>query len=399
MMNRLVIVVVCISVAANLFGQTEIKKVKPSDTDPLIATFNFDSNYVYLNPTVAARNVLVVYLPGSNSEPKHTEFFGILAADLGFHSIGLMYPNVPAVASMCTNSSDPSCHENVRREIIEGSNYSAQVEINSTECILNRTKKLLIYLNANYPSENWGHYLDVNNELIFSNIIFSGGSQGGGHAAVIGKYFPTKRIVCFSAPKDYSLYYNAPPLWYSNGTWQTAKSEIYTFNHTLDFYAEQLQILDSLGLDDFGSPINIDSNSSPYNFTRQLFTSYPVPAGDEHGCTVADNKTPKVLGVPVFLPVWTYMLTENLTTGVSDNFNEQDLPLILSPNPTNSSVYLELPNNHYVIKLYDQTGQLIREEQSMTGNVQIDLSTLNAGLYFIQAHCDQQFFTGKVMKQ
>ena len=77
MMNRLVLVVVCISVAANLFGQTEIKKVKPSDTDPLIATFNFDSNYVYLNPTVSARNVLVVYLPGSNSEPKKTEFFGL----------------------------------------------------------------------------------------------------------------------------------------------------------------------------------------------------------------------------------------------------------------------------------------------------------------------------------
>jgi hypothetical protein len=402
MMNKFILLCALIFISSYMVSQTVVRQIRPSDTDSLITTFNTDSNYVYLNVSIAAKNILVVHLPGSFGEPKRATLFGTLAADLGFHSIGLMYPNIPTVGSFCTNSSDPDCFENVRREIVEGVDYSSSLTINLNESILNRTKKLLVFLSTNYPSENWGQYLDVNNNLDFSKIIFSGHSQGGGHAAIIAKYYPIKRAICFSSPKDWRNIPDAPPLWLSSGNWQTQSSEIYCFNHVLDEHINhQLEIWDSLGLNSFGIPINVDSFSTPYNNTRQLTTSYNVPTGNDHACTIQDNKTPKVSNVPAFIPVWTYMLTNNLTIGLTSNLFEQNVQLLLTPNPTNNLVSFELSlkDEEYMIKLYDQTGKLLLQKKSVIGNNQLDLTNFNSGLYFVQLHSDKNIIKGKVIKQ
>jgi len=292
---------------------------------------------VYLDESITSNNILIVHLPGSYGNPNKAQLFGTLAAELGFHSIGLSYPNTPTVSSICSNSSDLSCYENVRREIITGTDLSTEVSVDTTECIFNRIKKILIYLKTNYPSENWAQYLDVNNDLIYSKIIFSGHSQGGGHAALIAKDYAIKRAICLSAPKDYSSYFDTPASWIYSTNWQTAKNKIYTFEHTLDNYTEQLEILDSLGLNIYGLPVDEDNNSSPYNNTLQLITSYSVPSGNEHGCTVVDNKTPLNSGTPVFLPVWTYMLTNDITLGSPLLVTVKLLILKVFPNPTTST--------------------------------------------------------------
>ncbi|MBU3682260.1 MAG: T9SS type A sorting domain-containing protein [Flavobacterium sp.] len=399
MINKIIFAFTSIALSVNLYGQTIVKKVKPSDTDPLITTFNVDSNYVYLNTAVTSKNILVVHLPGSYGEPKRATLYGTLAADLGFHSIGLMYPNIPTVGSICSSSSDAYCYDNVRREIIEGVDYSTGIAINSTECIFNRLKKLLTYLTINYPTENWGQYLDINGDLIFNKIIFSGHSQGGGHAALIGKYYPIKRAVCFSSPKDWSNFFGSPPLWLSPTGWQTSPNNIYCFNHTLDEHTRQLEIWNVLGIDNFGAPINVDINSTPYSNTRQLTTTYSVPVSDEHACTIQDNKTPKIAGIPVFIPVWTYMLTDNLTTGLSNNSFDSNFSLQLIPNPTNDFVTLELTDENHFIKIYDQTGKCMLEQNSTTGKTQINLTTLTSGLYFIVVSGGKKTYTGKVIKQ
>jgi hypothetical protein len=211
MTKKIILLCAFLTVSIFTFSQTVVRKIRPSDTNPLITTFNTDSNYVYINTALTAKNILVIHLPGSYGEPKRAVLYGTLAADLGFHSIGLMYPNVPTVGSICASSSDPSCFENVRREIVDGIDHSLNISIGANECILSRVKNLIIYLKTNFASENWGQYLDINNNLIFNKIIFSGHSQGGGHAALIGKYYPLKRAVCFSAPKDWSNYFDAPP--------------------------------------------------------------------------------------------------------------------------------------------------------------------------------------------
>ncbi len=70
----------------------------------------------------------------------------------------------------------------------------------------------------------------------------------------------------------------------------------------------------------------------------------------------------------------------------------------LSPNPTNDFVTLELTNEIYFIKIFDQTGKCVLEQTSNTGKVQINLTTLTAGLYFIQASGNKKTLTGKVIK-
>jgi hypothetical protein len=400
MTKNFILLCACFFFSINIFSQTVVRQIRPSDTDPLITTFDTDSNYVYINTASTAKNILVVHLPGSYGEPKRATLYGTLAADLGFHSIGLMYPNIPTVGSFCTNSADVDCFENVRREIVEGADYTTDVSISYNESILNRTQKLLVFLNANFPTENWGQYLDINGDIIFSKVIFSGHSQGGGHAALIAKFYPIKRAICFSSPKDWRNMTNSPPLWLSAGSWQTQNSNIYVFNHILDEHTNhQLEIWDSLGLNNYGLPVNVDSNSSPYNNTRQLTTSYSVPLGDDHSCTIQDNKTPKILGIPVFIPVWTYMLTDNLTTGLSDNYTLNTTELLISPNPTNDIVTLQLTDELHNLKIYDQNGKCVLEQISTTSIIKLDLTSLNSGLYFIRILGDKNVYTGKIVKQ
>ncbi len=260
-------------------------------------------------------------------------------------------------------------------------------------------KKLIIYLDNNFPTENWGQYLDVNNNIDYSKIIFSGHSQGGGHAALIAKYYLIKRAVCFSSPKDWSNFFDSPPVWLSNGTWVTSPSNIYCFNHILDEHTRQLEIWDSLGIDNYGLPVNVDLNSTPYNNTRQLTTSYSVVVGDEHACTIQDNKTPKVAGVPVFIPVWIYMLNENLLTGLSNNAIDNKEEFQFTPNPTSDFVTFELKDENQLIKIFDQTGKCVLEQNSAFGKNLINLTSLNSGLYFIQILGDKKTFNGKIVKQ
>ena len=207
-------------------AQTQVRQIKPSDTDGLISTFDLDSHYVYLNPSNANQNVLVVHLPGSYGEPKRASLFGTLAADLGFHCIGLMYPNIPTVGSLCANSNDPNCFEKTRGEIIEGIDYSNAIDITLHESIFSRLKQLLIYLNGQYPTENWGQYLTANQDLIFEKLIFSGHSQGGGHAALIAKYYPIQRALCFSSPKDWYNVIDAPANWLNASNWLTGPDKV-----------------------------------------------------------------------------------------------------------------------------------------------------------------------------
>lgn len=381
-------------------AQTIIRQIKPSDTDPAIATFNTDSHYVYLNPTVTSKNYLLVHLPGSFGEPKRATLFGTLAANLGFHSIGLMYPNAPTVGSFCSNSNDPDCFENVRREIVEGADYSSSVVIAPNESVLSRTKKLLMYLQANYPLENWAQYLTTGNDLNYSKIIFSGHSQGGGHAAIIAKYFPVYRTICFSSPKDWRNVTNAPPLWLSNGNWQTSASSIYAFNHELDEHNQQLIIWDSLGLSAFGNPVNIDNTAAPYTNTRQLTTNYTVPSGDDHACTIQDNKTPKVSGIPVFNEVWTYMLTNNLTTNhmLYNNFAAHNY-FKVTPNPAKDQVRIELTEeDSYRLSIYNQIGSQVMEQNMQTKSMNVAIHNLKPGYYTIRVTSRHKSLVGRLIK-
>lgn len=378
MIKKAIILSFTIVASINVFGQLTIKKIKPSTTDATINTFDADSNFVYLNQSISPKNLLLVHLPGSYGEPKRATIFGSLAANQGFHSIGLMYPNVPTVGSFCTNNADLTCFENVRREIIEGMDHTSEISIPFNEGIHNRIKKLISYLSINYPNENWGQYLDGNGEVNWEKIIVSGHSQGGGHAAVMAKYFPLKRALCFSSPKDWNNTIDNVPPWLSSTNWLTNRSDVYVFNHVLDVHEQQVIIWDSLGLNSYGAPVSVDNSAFPYNSTRQLTTNYVVTSGDEHASTIQDNKTPKVNSIPVFEPVWIYMLTFDLLADLTTSEIENNQ---FFPSPTNSEINVPIAFLDQKIKLLDCAGKVVLES---INSKTINVSNLPNGFYFLK---------------
>lgn len=376
-------------------GQTLIRQIKPSDTDPAIQTFDLDSHYVYLSPSSANQNKLVVHLPGSYGEPKRATIFGNLAAELGFHSIGLMYPNIPTVGSLCANSNDPNCFEKTRGEIIEGIDYSNALDITTHESIFSRLRYLLVYLHANYPEEGWNQYLTTNNELNFPKIIFSGHSQGGGHAALIAKYYPIERALCFSSPKDWYNVSNSPAAWLSSGNWVCNPSNLYCFNHDLDEQDRQFEIWNAMGLNSVGTALSVDQFTTPYQHTHQLTTNFSVPIGDEHASTIQDNKTPKVNGEAVFIPVWTYMLTHTGTNGLSSDLENE---WTITPNPFSDVLEVSVQNTLFDLKIIDQEGKILLIKDNNQGFSSFNTSNLPSGIYFIEIQTERGTLFKKLIK-
>jgi hypothetical protein len=74
---------------------------------------------------------------------------------------------------------------------------------------------------------------------------------------------------------------------------------------------------------------------------------------------------------------------------------------VLYPNPSDGMVNLQFENaGEYLIEVYNSTGQLVLTNKTQTLFAQIDLSDLEAGIYFISiADADGNKTTGKILKQ
>lgn len=221
------------------FAGIHLRSISPDATDPRIRTFTSDSHYIGSPEITKHRNLLLVHLPASFHLASESSHYLQLAAREGYHVISLAYPGIDNMHSSCEHSTDPPCYENFHREVAEGKNYSPGIEIDTFESIFFRLKRALDYLQENYPLENWSYFLDEQGRLDHSRMIWSGHSDGAGHAAVISKYYTVHRVVCFSGPKDFSLHYYLPPVWVHTGEWKTDKSRIYGFTHTSDEYLFQ----------------------------------------------------------------------------------------------------------------------------------------------------------------
>lgn len=315
-MNKtLVIIAICWLLVLNGWGQNlpNFKTVLPSLTDSEINTFD-TSHGVYFNPHIKSQNKLVVFIPGTGGAGMGAKLFSQVAANEGFHAVVLSYPSAVA-ATICHSQNDKNCFENFRREIIEGKDLSSLIEVNKANSIENRLQKLLLYLKKNFAKENWGHFLDEKDEINWEKLILSGQSQGGGHAPLMAKFHKVSRVIMFSAPKDYDRRNQKPAKWYGEG--KTPLKNYFAFNHKQDLqgcdFMQQLEILKTLGLYKFGEPVDVNNAPFPYNSTRILITDYPgtpVTSIEAHTSLMGDARTPlDKEGIPLFKPVWIYMLT------------------------------------------------------------------------------------------
>ncbi len=314
-MKSLFFIVCVLAVTVNIYAQTTqpAQQVMPSATDPSIDSFDTPHN-AYFTPSVKSKNELVVFLPGTGGSGRGGVLFSQTASELGFHVVSLSYPSsIPA--AICQSETDENCFENFRLEIITGQDKSALIEVSRANSIENRLHKLLMYLREKNGREGWGNYLTDKNEIKWEKLVLAGMSQGGGHAPLMAKYHRVSRVVMFGAPKDYDAKNNRPAKWYGNG--KTPLDRFFAFNHKQDRqgcdFPQQLEILRTFGLYKFGEPVDVDSVVSPYNYSHILITNFPgreVSSAEAHTSVFSDPVTPKdEIGLPLFQPVWTYMLT------------------------------------------------------------------------------------------
>lgn len=342
-----------------LDGQVLSRRIFAEDDGPGMGQAVQDSHTVYLNDVVYRRSLLLIHLPSSFDQTTRSSVFCSLAAQSGYHVISLAYPGLTNMYSSCEHSTDAACYENIHLELVDGINRASQIEIDSSESILYRLNRLLHFLNSNYPAEGWDRFLDEQGRIRFASTIWSGHSDGAGHALVIAKVHRVHRVICFSGPKDFSLHYYLPPVWFSNGSWKTDRSEIFAFAHTSDDYAFQREIWDSLGLSKFGAPMNVEASQPPYNSSHQLITSYPLPVANIHGSTILDDRTPRIAGNWVYEPVWKYVL-DFASTPVKESNSVPFISIYPNPVQRGNPITLNTDITTGTARLYDLNGRLLR---------------------------------------
>ena len=303
-----------------------IRPIAPSTIDPAAVTPSDTANdlHIVIPPLagVTSANKLFVFLPGTGGVPNEYELILKAAASRGFHAIGLDYPNPTEVGALCSpanGNSDPNCFWNVRRTIITGDADSPGVlSVTKPNAIVTRLSKALAYLNQQYPGEGWSQYLDAGGAVVWSKVVMSGHSQGGGHAGVMAKLYPLSRACYFASPPDWDLTARptAPAFWEAYPA-LTPASQQFGFAGLQDSavpYAQLSAIWQTLGLGAEASSVQVTSSAAPSGNSHRLTTdlqpntSTGALGNPSHGLTVRDAFTPLTAdGKPVFDAAWGYL--------------------------------------------------------------------------------------------
>lgn len=288
--------------------------VAPQITDSQIDR-NLQNHYVAINSSAAPKNQLFLFFAGTGGVPFNYQEVNNTAADLGFHTIALSYPNNEAVNQLCGGAnSDLDCYANVRLEIKDGIDRTALVDVNRPNSIENRLLKLLIYLRQQRPDENWGQFLINDLTINWTRIVVSGHSQGGGHAGIIGRFHPVPRSIMFAA-MDVNGLANAPANWIARPkTTPNASTpdKFWGFSHLRDeqvnFTTLSTRVWPVYGMPQFGQIVNVDAAAPPYNNTHSLTSN--IECENFHGCVAADGRLIRdPNGVPIYQPVWQYLMS------------------------------------------------------------------------------------------
>lgn len=283
-------------------------------TDPAISD---GAPHIVFSPQTTHNGRLLVFFPGTGARPDHYTMLAERAANLGYAVVNLSYVNDIAVNFICSfsgpGSDDGDCHEKVRTEVLSGSNASPFVHVDRANSIENRLAALLTYLKANDSSVDWGQFL-LSGTIEWSKIAAAGHSQGGGHAAFIGKRTRVDRALLFSSTE--------PASWTEKSS-VTPPEQYFAFAHEHETLQRSIRnSWPKLGIP--GPEENIDAGL-PDNDSQQLLTARGLCNGSDsdsayHQCTSSDLFTPRDgTGVPTFGPIWDLMLTRPVSAACEDS--------------------------------------------------------------------------------
>jgi hypothetical protein len=321
---------------------------RPSATDAAITQFN-DRHFAVVDPAVTSRGRLVLFLPGTGANPFLYREFPRNAASLGFHALGLMYPNDSAINALCEQNAplDPQAAGNARLEVIDGTHRVSFLTVDVTNSILNRLLKALQYLHSTYPAQGWNQYYS-GSSVLWGRLIVCGHSQGAGMAAMLAKTRITDRCILFTG-MDWWVAGNRPYDWMLSAP-QTPVDRWYLLAHERDpflAFTEMQTAAAALDVTRYGACVQVESSTSASHGGRHFLSTNLEPAPAQptsyHGCPVVDAATPlQSNGItPVFKPVWDYLLL-NATAPVTLEFSTGGLSILFSPGTLEQSEDLAL---------------------------------------------------------
>lgn len=375
------------------------KVIFPSLTDNAIDNV-FGYHQTYLNTAVTPLNKLFLFLPGSNSSPFAYDGVQKLAAENGYHSLGISYSNA-TISPLCSGSNDSLCFDKVRGEVITGAALSDTVNVNVANSINNRVLKALQYLNANFPAENWGQFYN-GSTILWNKIAVAGHSQGGGHAAFIAKQNVVDRVVLLASPKDYFVApLNKAAAWINNPS-ITPTCKYYALTHEDDFlgctYNQQLQIFNRLGIDTFAANAIFETSNGNYNNSHVIISTINgLNSSSAHNVVGVDVLAANICKVPYYTPAWNYMMTNNdcLTTGIIQNNYPNKISIY--PNPAAAEINILIPSNqNFKTEIINSLGETVLSSQNQSN---INVSSLSSGIYFIRVVQNNNMFQTKFIKQ
>jgi hypothetical protein len=288
--------------------------ITPSQTNPNINSYN-SPHTVYLDTRQPSKNKLFVFFPGTSGFPDVYTRIVEKAASMGYHALGLTYPNGSEIYVASGTNPDNTSFGRCRQEIFDGSDQSLAISVTPDNCIQGRLTKLLEYLSTQHPEQNWGQFLNVGN-INWSKCVVAGHSQGGGHAWFISKKVSVARAISF-ASIDWNTWLGRSADWITEPG-STPSSKLFSINspkdQIFDYGNVQTQWND---LQLPGSATSIDSVASPYGQSHRLYTR-AIPAINllvpDHNLTCLDPYiplTPDGKIDPKIEAGWSYLLDVN----------------------------------------------------------------------------------------
>ena len=280
-----------------LHAEVKVLRVEPSQTDPSIETVHGPSIALY-DPQAAPRHRLFFLLVGTGGKATNSQRIDSAFASWGYHAISLDYENnVIAVSS--AHSLDPTSFGRYRKEIVTGAPVSAKVTVNRANSILNRFRKMLLYLAKHDPKGGWGQFIK-HGQPVWNRIVVAGHSQGSGHAAYIGKLFKVDRVLMFSGPQDYMDDLHKPAPWQARKS-ATPPSRFFAFLNLKDPFNVHHQIANCMALMKLSKPETLMVKPGEVIRGTNHILIDDIPTKQHHGSTL----------FPEFENVWKYMATSD----------------------------------------------------------------------------------------
>ena len=204
-----------------------------------------------------ASGPLLLFLPATGQQPGDYTRFLRLAADDGYHVLGLDYWNLGhSVASTCAKVA--SCYGAVQQNRFDGSHPFPKSHVAAQDSVLGRLKPALAYLRRSDPHGGWGRYLVDGGSVRWDRIVLAGHSQGGGESAYIAHTHRVEGALLFGSPIITDG--TTAATWLSTPS-RTPASRIYAFDNTSDHFWPRIEASwQRLGL---GTPQVVGTSRSP----------------------------------------------------------------------------------------------------------------------------------------